>query len=280
VKEKIIYNGKLLDAETAIVSSKSRGLRYGDGCFETMKMKDGRIILYELHFERLFSSLELLGFELPMHFSSDNFKNEVEELAGKNRHKKHGRIRLTFFRGDGGLYGAENNLPNYVIETWKLEDEVGLFNENGLVTGIFKDARKAADNFSHIKANSFMPYILAANWAKKNRLNDALLLNSYDKIADATIANVFIVKDGVIKTPALTEGCIGGVMRRFLINCCKKEGLPIEETSLSVDDVAEASEIFLTNAIRRIQWVKQVGKDNYSFSVSKLLYDKFVKTLL
>jgi branched-chain amino acid aminotransferase len=277
--KKIIYNGKFIDAGTAIVAAQSRGLRYGDGCFETMKMVNAKIALKDFHFERLFSSLYALGFEMPKSFTAAEMEQQVISLAQKNQCTDHSRIWLAVFRSNGGLYDPENNFPNYIIEVEHLESSIGTFNENGLVVDVFKDARKAADNFSHIKSNNFLPYILAAAWAKKNQLNDAILLNSFDKIADTTIANIFIVTDGIIKTPALSEGCISGVMRKYLIQCCRKEGLPIEECQLTGDDLKNANEVFLTNVIRGIRWVREVGEAGYQFSISKMLYDKFVKPL-
>jgi len=277
--KKINFNGKYFDEATPIIESASRGLRFGDGCFETMKMIAGKLILKEFHFERLFSSLEILGFSLPKKFTVQELEEQVHALAKKNGHEQLGRIRLTVFAGNGGLYELENRLPNYLIETWELSTTIGDFNENGLIVDVFKDARKAADGFSHIKSNSFLPYVQAAHWARLQKLNDAIVLNAFDRIADATIANLFIVTDGIIKTPALSEGCIAGVMRKYLIQGVRKESLPFEETRLSVDDLVNAQEVFLTNSIRGIKWVKQVGEAGYTFSVSKLLYDKFIKPL-
>ena len=276
---KIIFNGKFLNEGAPIISSASRGLRYGDGCFETMKMINGKLILKELHFERLFSSLETLQFKIPKHFSADEFEKQIIEVATKNGHQQLGRIRITIFGSDGGLYDADSHTPNYIIESFAISKTIGTFNDNGLVIDIFKDARKATDNFSHIKSNSFLPYVQAANWAKRNQLNDAIVLNAYDRVADTTIANLFIVSDGIIKTPALNEGCISGVMRKYLLQHCRKEGLPIEETQITVDDVENANEVFLTNAIRGIKWVKQVGVAGYSYNTSALLYNKFIKPL-
>ncbi len=277
--EKFVYNGKFLSKGTAIISSENRGLRFGDGCFETMKVINGKIILSDLHFARLFSTLELLGFDLHQSFNHSILADQVLALLHANKHTDHARVRINVFRSDGGLFDAENDLPNYIIESWKLNNTVGDFNTNGYVVDLYKDARKSCDHFSHIKSNNFLPYIMAAKWAKANHLNEAILLNSFDRLADATIANIFVVQDGILKTPAITEGCIAGIMRKYLINACRKEGIPVEETTIHVDDLLNASEVFLTNAIKGIRWVKQVGDLNYTHQVSKLLHRKLVKSL-
>jgi branched-subunit amino acid aminotransferase/4-amino-4-deoxychorismate lyase len=84
----------------------------------------------------------------------------------------------------------------------------------------------------------------------------------------------------VIKTPALSEGCVSGVMRRHLLQSLRKENMPVEETQLEIEDVLQASEIFLTNAIYGIKWVKQLGDSGYTNQLSSLLHKKMVKPLL
>jgi branched-chain amino acid aminotransferase len=270
------YNGKIHKSGAALISADNRSFRYGDGFFETMKMINGKIILAEFHFERLFASLETLRFEQPKYFTKEYLSEQIIELTKKNQHKKIARVRLTVFRGNGGLYDTQNNSPNYIIQTWNLNPESNSFNENGLVIHIFKDAKKACDIFSHIKSNNCLAYAMAALWAKENRLNDALLLNSFDRIADATIANVFIVKDGIIKTPSLKEGCVSGTIRKYLLQSFQKENIDFEESQIAIEDIFQASEIFLTNAIFGIKWVKQLGDFSFQNDTSAMLHKKFI----
>ena len=272
----IIYNGKLIGSGKAIITADSRGLRFGDGCFETMKAVKGKIILRDLHYGRLLSSLDLLRFDVP-----ENFPVTIDELIKRllqeNHHDKHARIRLTVFRSEGGLHDVNNNEANYIIESQELEETI--FNKEGLTVDIYTEARKQSDHFSHIKSNNFLPYVMAARWAKTHDLDDGILLNASDRIAEATMANVFIVQDGIVRTPVLSEGCISGVMRKHLVNSCRKEGIPVEETAITTDDLHSASEVFLTNAIRGIQWIKEIGDNSYTCRVSELLFNKLVRPL-
>jgi len=270
------YNGKIHRSNDLLIQADNRSFRYGDGFFETMKMINGKIILSEFHFERLFASLEILKFQRPNYFTKEYLEESIVALTKKNIHDKLARIRLTIFRGNGGLYDAQNNTPNYIVQSWSLNNESNSFNENGLVIDIFKEAKKACDNFSHIKSNNYLAYAMAALWAKQNRLNDALLLNSGERIADATIANIFIIKDGIIKTPALTEGCISGVMRKYLLQCFREKNIVAEESQITVDDIFNAKEVFLTNAIFGIKWVKQAGEKMYENSTASMLHKKFI----
>jgi len=269
------FNGKVLRNDKLLISPNNRSFRYGDGCFETMKMVNGKIILEAYHLERLFSSLQALQFDKPSYFISDLFKNEVIELVKKNKHKRSARIRITISRGNGGLYDVENNNPNYLIQSWDLNLSNNKINENGLVMDVYTKSRKICDDFSHIKSNNFLCYAMGALWAKEQKLNDVILLNPYDKIADTTLANVFLVKDGIIKTPALTEGCIAGVTRKYLLKCMKEEGMPVEETSITVNELSQSSEVFLTNAVRGIRWVKEIGKSSYKSQLAGILHKKY-----
>ncbi len=273
------YNGKLYPADKLLISPNNRSFRYGDGFFETIKMMNGKILLRSLHFERLFSSLETLQFDKPKLFTADMLEQQITELAVKNKHTLLGRVRLMVFRGDGGLYDTEDNHPNYLIQTWEMSAANNKLNENGLMVDIFPDARKACDKYSAVKNNNYLGYVMAALWAKKYKLNDALVLNSNDRIADATIANVFIIKDGIIKTPALTEGCVAGVTRRYILQCLRKESIPVEEAAITLEDIADASEIFLTNAAYGMRWVASCGKNNYIQKATSLLYQKFIEPL-
>lgn len=278
-KQYLYSNGKVYSADKLLISPNNRSFRYGDGFFETMKMINGKIVLADYHFERLFSSLDLLQFEKPNYFTVDYLKKNIEELAKKNGHSKLARVRLMIYRGNGGLYDPENHFPNHLIQTWELNPSNNKLNENGLVIDIFKDARKACDHYSHVKSNNYLSYAMAALWAKKNKLNDAIVLNSFDRIADATIANVFIVYNGTVKTPALTEGCVSGVMRRHIIACLRKENIPVEETKIETEELENASEVFFTNAGYGIRWIQRCGNSNYTNELSGLLYKKFVETI-
>ncbi len=276
----LFHDGKFSKTGKPLISPDNRSFRYGDGFFETMKMVNGKIVLEELHFERLFASLDLLQFQKPIYFTPGYLSEQIAVLAKKNNHSKLARIRLTIFRDEGGLYDVKDHFPHHLIQTWELNPAMNVLNENGLVLGVYKDARKACDNFSHVKSNNYLSYVMAALWAKKEQLNDALLLNPYNRIADATIANVFIVKDGIIKTPALSEGCVSGVMRRYLLQTLRKENMPVEEAQLQIEDVLQASEIFLTNAIYGIKWVKQLGDSGYTNQLSSLLHKKMIQPLV
>ncbi len=251
----ISLNGKIQPGDEPALLVSNRGYRYGDGLFETIRVTDEKIILEHYHFERLFSGLLLLQFEIPKLFTQEKLTEEILNLCKKNECEQLARVRLSVFRGNGGLYDEERALQ-YVIECWPLAETADTINENGLIIDIYPEARKSCDVFSNLKSSNFLLYTIAAAYAKENKLNDCLLLNTNGNIADSTIANVFIIKEGIVITPAITEGCVNGVMRRYLIEKLRSFDYEIREEAINITDLEEADEIFLTNAIKGIRWVK------------------------
>jgi aminodeoxychorismate lyase len=275
----INLNGKILNEAKAGISVNNRSFRYGDGLFETMKMMKGRIIHAEQHFNRLFAGMQTLQFQVPKIFTPDFLLKQINEMAMQNGHAKLGRVRLTIFRGDGGLYDTVNHSPNYLLQTWELNAANNELNENGLVIDFYEGTRKYADALANVKSNNYLPYLLAAMHAKQNNLNDCLLLNHEGHVCDATIANVFVVKDGEIITPKLSDGCVAGVMRDALLHGFDKAGFKMNEKSLSKEDVLNADECFLTNSIYGVRWVKMLGDKTFGNTMVQKIHHEIVKEM-
>ncbi|SKA00793.1 branched-chain amino acid aminotransferase [Chitinophaga eiseniae] len=267
----LCYNGKYFPSGDPIFTADNRSFRYGDGCFETMRVQRGEVVLGDLHFERLLASLNLLHFDIPAHFTKTFFLRQIADLCHKNNLTDMARVRFAVFRADGGLYEPVNNMPSYLIQASELSSTVLELNENGLVLDIFPDARKTSDKFSSIKSNNCLPYVMGAMYAKQHGFNEVLLLNQYGRVADSTIANVCMVHHKTIYTPPLTEGGVCGVMRKHLL----RSELPfkMEEKPLTVEDLENADEIFLTNAIQGIRWVGLFRDSSYGNATAAILHE-------
>ena len=255
----INLDGDLFPSQQAVIHAQNRSFRYGDGLFETMRMVNGKIYWEENHFERLFTGLAKLHFELPVHFTQKMISEEVARLSRKNGHDACARIRLTLFRGQGGLFDPENLKPHFLIESWEMQQQETPLNINGLDIDVFLHGRKASDEYSNLKTNNGLLYAMAAIFAKEKRLNDAIVLNNSERICESSIANIFIIRNRTVFTPPLSEACVAGVCRKEIIAFMKQQGKPVTEQPIPVEDLWLADEIFLTNAIRGIRWVKSVG---------------------
>lgn len=245
-----IYNGEFFRSGVPVISAQNRTFRYGDGLFETMRMYGGKIINLDLHFERLLQGTIILGLHIPSFFSKEYFIDAVNQLLSKNSILQNARIRLMLFHAGENIVETEHLPAGFIIETFPLGGEIQL-NEKGLVVDLFPDARKSMDRFSPLKSNNYLASVMAKKFASGNKLDDVLLMNSAGRICESSIANVFVITGEKTFTPPLTEGCIAGVMRRWLIS-----NFRIEEKKLAVEDLLSADELFLTNSIQPVRWVE------------------------
>jgi branched-chain amino acid aminotransferase len=258
-----MHNGIFFASGSAVLKPANRSFRYGDGLFETMKIARGNILNKRFHFERLFKGLALLEFEIPGQLNAQLLEKKIIELTEKNKHAQNARVRLTLYREDGGIFEPIRSQPGFIIESWEITGEMQL-NENGLIVDIFPDVRKSCDIFSNIKSNNYLPSVMAGLYAAKNNFDDCMILNSFSRVCETAIANIFIIKNEKIYTPPLSEGCVAGVMRRWLIENLPSNAFPVIEKNLEIDDLLKADEFFLTNAIQQIRWVKTFREKNYS----------------
>jgi branched-chain amino acid aminotransferase len=132
-------------------------------------------------------------------------------------------------------------------------------NEIGLTIGIAEGLQKSPDVLANYKTSNALIYAIAAQQAKANKWNDALLCNTHDHIIESTIANIFWIKDDKVYTPPLTEGCVAGVMRRYVV-----QKIAVAESILTTEILQQADAVFLTNAIRRIKWVRKFDTTIYN----------------
>jgi len=120
---------------------------------------------------------------------------------------------------------------------------------------------------------------MGALYAQKNNLDDCLILNNSNRICDSTISNIFCVKNEIIYTPPLSDGCVSGVMRRYLINQLSDTGFKIEEKEMDIEWLRQADEIFLTNAISGIRWVKNLREKSFVEKVTTNIQHRLIKNL-
>lgn len=278
--EYINYNGKIIEQHKPVIGANSRALRYGDGLFETIKSVNGELLFADDHFERLWDGLQRLQFKIPALLTKERLQQEITTLLQKNKHDKLARIRMMLFRGNGGLYEEMNHHPEYLIQTWALPENAGQWNSNGLAMGIYTEAKKCRDGLSNLKHNNFLPYVVAALQAKKEKWNDAVLLNDAGRVCDTSIANIFIIKDDIISTPSLEEGCIAGVIRKNILKAFSENNIQVREAAIGTEELLNADEVFISNSIFNIRWVQSIGDKNYTNRYIQKIYSDIFSTIL
>ena len=124
-----------------------------------------------------------------------------------------------------------------------------------------------------------VPYVLAAKYAQEKQMDDAIVLNTQNNLCDTSKANIFLVKGDQIHTPALHQGCINGVMRRVVIEEVKELGFRLYQEEITEEDLLNADEVFLTNAIQMIRWVKTYKHKAYISIQTKKIFDAVSATI-
>jgi branched-chain amino acid aminotransferase len=272
MKDWLNINGNFVEEKSPVIRASNRAFRYGDGLFETMKVVMGNIHLRDLHFERLFRGMDVLEIRVQGFISARGLEDEILRTIKKNHISGPARVRLTMFRGDGSLYEFKGDNAGYIIQVWPLSSSNLSLNSEGYVLGLYEDGRKSMDVLSSLKTNNYLVYAMGAIHAKKHRFNDSLILNSSNRVCDSTIANVFWVKDKKVYTPPLSEGCVAGVMRANLLTRIPNEGFEVTEKEATEQDLLDADELFLTNALNGIRWVRQFRHKTYDNAIATRLY--------
>jgi len=268
----ICFNGKLHDAGTPVIPVSNRSYKWGDGIFETIRVKDGRIPLESYHFERLFLSLKLLQIDSAK-LDQNSLVENIFQLCKANQCLESARVRLAVFR-------EETSGASYSIEAIPLSIDELKWKEKGLHIDIYPFARKSMDAIANIKTSSFLIYILAGQYAHENKLDDVIVLNTAGRICDTSRANLFLIRNSELYTPALREGCISGVMRRHVIEQMKKTGYRIHQSEITQEDLLNADEVFLTNAITGIRWVEIFHDKKYLSQEVFSIFNRMEPTII
>jgi branched-chain amino acid aminotransferase len=262
----INLNGEIVSATEKIFAADDRITRYGDGLFESIRALNGTIPFWQEHYERLFHGAKLLNLTMPTNLDANGFREQLIYLLKSNGYQN-ARMRFMLYRNGKGLYLPFQNEAGYLIEALEIPENSFVLNINGLQTGLYTEHFKSCDSLSSLKTNNSLIYVLASIFKQNQKFDEVFLINQKGFICESSSANLFIVKNEELITPAGNQGCIMGVMRRIVINLAKRNNLSVTESCISIDDMKEASEVFITNASMGIQWVSSF--QNYVYETEK-----------
>lgn len=273
-KRFINFNGEIYQEDEKLLTIANRGYRYGDGIFETMRMSRGKLNFADLHADRLQSGMKTLKIEGYSQLDAYFLKDKTEELCKRNKILQNARFRLTIYRNAGGLYTPDQNKNGYSLEVSPLDSPYYDINTKGLILDVYEDIPKAVNRLSNLKTCNALTYVMAGLYKKHHKLDEAFILNQHGFLCEAISANVFIVYEGNLYTPALSEGCVGGVMRQVVMQLAQKNDLKVVEAQINPEILNMAEEVFLTNATKGIQWVMGFNRKRYFNEVSRFLVEK------
>jgi len=264
----INYNGNLIQPDDLPFSNENRAFKYGDGVFETVKIQNGKVVFWEDHYFRLMASMRMLRMKIPMEFTLEFLQEEILKLTTSFEASGVLRARLTVYRKDGGLYAPKSNEVDFVIDVKPLNVEF----KSTYKIDLFKDFYNYSGLLSTVKTTNRMLNVIASVYAKENDFDNCVLLNERKGVVEVTNGNIFLVKGNVIKTPAITEGCIKGIVRKKIIEIVdKNEDFTLEETSISPFELQKADEVFITNAVVGIQSVTNYRKKEFKTDIAERL---------
>lgn len=275
----LLYNDVFHLSNAPILTADNRAFRFGDGLFESMRMINGKLQFADLHADRLAAGMKALKIEGYSLMDDYFLRQKTADLAKKNKWNGNARFRLSVFRTGAGVYTPEQNKNGYILQGNMVDSSIYELNKKGLIVDLFTDLAKPINKFSPLKTANSLIYVMAGLYKSQNKLDEAILLNDKGFLCESISANLFVVYDKKIYTPALTEGCIAGVMRNTILHLAKLNEIEIIEAEINPKVLEEADEVFITNATKGVQWIMGYGRKRYFDKVSRLFADKLNTTL-
>ena len=235
----IDFNGLHREHDQFCIRSDDRAFTLGDGIFETIRFRSGKIDRFDLHMKRFFDSASFL--EIPLLTKKKEIEKRIKNLVLVNN-TQNAVIRITLSRGisERGLLFPESVEPNLIITLGVLTPSVRPIN----AVIATSTRRNELSPLSRIKSLNYLDNIFARREAEIKNSDEALILNTIGLVAESTISNLFLLQDGVLVTPRIDDGAFPGVMRDEIIKLYNAKEKPI-----SPDDIKSADEAFLSNAL-------------------------------
>lgn len=261
----VYVNGRITPEDQAVVPVFDHGFLYGEGVYEVCRSYHGRPFLLDRHLARLRKSASFIG--LPVPFGDDGFGARIEDtmkaagLSPWTSAAPDAYIRLLLTRGVGEITydPAATPVPTLVIIARPHKAPAPAIYEQGVALAIVAIQRNAPAALNPlIKSNNLLNNALAMQRAIGAGGFEAVMRNHRGELAECSQSNLFVVANGRVKTPPLEAGLLAGITRQLVLELCRDEHVPAEETALHDGDLLEADEVFITSSTREIVPVVKV----------------------
>lgn len=251
--ELVWINGRVCSRQDAVVSAFDHGFLYGDSIYETIRTSKGRPFLLDRHLKRLQASAEALHLQLSM--TPEDYRQGLQDaLAAAGNDDSVIRIIVTRGEGDIGYGQALTRQPNSLIFVRPMLSLRREAMRRGARVTLLTVRRNHPRTVSPaIKSGNLLNNILGAHEAEARGFEEGIMLNSAGMVAEGTMTNVFMVRDGVLRTPHLDAGILPGITREFTLELAREAGIPTEEGAFGPDEFLAADEAFLTGTTRGVQ---------------------------
>ena len=256
----IYVNGRITGERDAVIHVLDHGFLYGEGVYEVMRMYNRKPFLYGLHMDRMRQSARMINLEVP--FTDAELLERIEQTAevffegqpgGGQRVETYIRVLLT--RGVGQMtYAADAcAVPTLVIIIKPQVDPPAEAYEKGVKVVLVPVVRNHPFSINPlIKSNNLLNNALASQYAAREGGFEAIMRNYRSEISECSQSNLFVVKDGVVRTPPIDAGLLAGITRRFVFDISRACGVEVREATMTDGDLFGADEMFLTSTTREI----------------------------
>lgn len=254
----IYVNGKYLPKNEATISVYDHGLLYGDGVYEAIRAYNGVIFKLWEHIDRLYESAKSIKIEIPM--TKEEMVDRVIETLKRNKLTE-AYIRILVTRGIGPMGVDPRNCPKptIIVIAEPREPIFGMGEEGvrAIISSLRRTPRWALD--PRIKSLNYLNNILAKIEAIEAGVEEAIMLNSEGYVAEASTENIFIVKEGKVITPPPSAGVLKGITRQVAIDISRSLGYEVEERNITIHEVFNADEVFVTGTAAEIVPIIEVS---------------------
>lgn len=268
----VCLNGEFLDAAVPVLLSSNRAFRYADALNENIHAYSTEAQLLDRHYNRLISSMGILGMDIPVKLTLPSLSRLITQLLNRNKIFSGAGIRITVFRENGeNIFPAEPS-ASFLIESEGLRWGKYILNEKGYTIDVCRDYRRSTGILSGIKGTGYLPNVMTSLFCRQNSLDEAIMLNESGRITGTCSSNIFLIRESTVFTPVLGQGCFPGVMRELIIKLARDTGLHVNDhSSLTPAVLEDADEVFFTNAIEGIRWAGAYRQRRFYKSTAQLL---------
>jgi len=256
MSEIVYLNGSLMPCSQASISVLDYGFLYGFGLFETMRAYGGQVFRLDSHLSRLTRSAEILG--LPLR--ALELKGAVMDTISANKLSE-ARIRIAISIGEGGMAPDPGtcNKPTVLILAGHYQPYPERVYQKGFGAIVSSIRRNSQSPLSSLKTANYLESILARQQARAAGADEAIHLNEKGLLAEASMSNIFIVTDGILRTPGQENGILLGITRETVLELAPRLGINTLEHDIHLDEVLQAQEAFLTNSLIEVMPLTEVA---------------------
>ena len=283
IEPTVYINGLFTPLSNAKISILDRGFCYGDGLFETLRASNGKIFYIEQHIDRFFESMQQILIELPM--TRLELTKVVQETLARNKYKN-AIIRLLVTRGDtqSNIQIDSKNHPTLVINIRPYTPLPKAAYKKGIRIMLFQERANLINGLKRrLKSCNYLSNVLIKELSDRKNYMEGVVVDPDFGVTEGTTSNIFIVKQGQLKTPPLSPFVLAGITRQVVLEIARDHRIPFAEEQITADELICADEVFITNSCIEILPVTQVDSNLIGHKkpgiLTRFIHDEFLKSI-